>query len=324
MRIAMSLVLAVGLALFAGEVDAASANAQQRSVAVLASTDQPAFNAVRDGIQDSLKAAGFDAAKSLKWQYRSAHGDSDTARTIASEYADAHPDAIVAIGAMAAREMLAASSKAPLVYAAVSDPIAARLVKDWGASGTNITGVADVVPLDRQIDLIKQVAPNAKRVGIVYNPGNPDSVSIVKQLQELLPKAGLTLVEVLASHAEDVGSAGRNLIGRVDIIYAGADDTVASAFESLAQVANEARVPLISADTSNVARGAVAALGINYRELGQEAGKIVVRILKGEKPGAIASEAIRKLELVVNSSAADKQGVTLPAQLVQSAAHLVK
>jgi putative ABC transport system substrate-binding protein len=161
---------------------------------------------------------------------------------------------------------------------------------------------AEVVPLDRQIDLIKQVAPNAKHVGIVYNPGNSDSVAVVKQLQELLPKAGLTLVEVQALHAEDVGSAGRNLIGKVDVIYANTDTTVAAAFESLAQVSYDAKIPLISADTNDVPRGALAALGLS----------------------AAPSEATRKLELVINTSAATKEGVALPAQLLQSAARIVK
>jgi putative ABC transport system substrate-binding protein len=184
--------------------------------------------------------------------------------------------------------------------------------------------VADAAPLDRQIDLIRQVAPNAKHVGIVYNPDNPDSVAVVKQLQELLPKVGLTLVEVQALHAEDVGSAGRNLIGKVDVIYAAADATVDAAFESLAQVSYDAKVPLISADTNDVPRGALAALGVSYREQGQETAKAVIRTSKGPSPGAMPALAVGNLELVINTSAATREGVVLSAQLLQSAARLVK
>ena len=169
----------------------------------------------------------------------------------------------------------------------MTDPVAAQLVASMEPTGTNVTGVSDLLALDKQIDLIKKIVPNAKRVGMVYNPGEANSVVVVK-LQELLPKYGMSLVEAAAPRSVDVASAARSLIGKVDVIYTNTDNNVVSAYESLVKVGNDAKIPLVASDTDSVKRGGIAALGINYRDLGVQTGKVVVRILKGEKPGAIA------------------------------------
>lgn len=218
---------------------------------------------------------------------------------------------------------MAATRDVPVVYSAVTDPVAAQLVASMEPTGTNVTGVSDLLALDKQIDLIKKIVPNAKRVGMVYNPGEANSVVVVK-LQELLPKYGMSLVEAAAPRSVDVASAARSLIGKVDVIYTNTDNNVVSAYESLVKVGNDAKIPLVASDTDSVKRGGIAALGINYRDLGVQTGKVVVRILKGEKPGAIASETSSKLELYVNPGAAAKQGVTLSDALIKSAAVVVK
>ncbi|WP_454692539.1 ABC transporter substrate-binding protein [Achromobacter aloeverae] len=345
---------------------ARAAGPAPKSVAVIAIVDHPALDAVRDGVREALKAAGYDPAKNLKWQFQSAQGNNATAAQIARKFVGDRPDAIVAISTPAAQAVAAATKDVPLVYAAVTDPVAAQLIAAPPAaeappqpaaapakavkssraaaakaantpnagstgtaiaananSGTNVTGVSDALPLDRQIDLIRKIVPNAKRIGMVYNPGEANSVVVVKQLQDMLPKSGLSLIEAAAPRTVDVGSAARSLIGKADVIYASTDNNVVAAFESLAKVSNDARIPLVASDTESVNRGAVAALGVNYHDMGVQAGRMVVRILKGEKPGAIAPESAGKLMLYVNSTAAQKQGVTLSDALLKSAAQVV-
>lgn len=294
-----------------------------KSVAVIAIVEHPALDAVRDGVKDALKAAGYDPAKNLKWQYQSAQGNSGTAGQIARKFIGDRPDVIVAIATPSAQAVVAATKSVPVVYSAVTDPVAAQLVPSMQPSGTNVTGVSDALVLDRQIDLIKKIVPTAKRIGMVYNPGEANSVVVVKQLQDLLPKSGMSLVDVAAPRSVDVGSAARSLIGKVDVIYTNTDNNVVSAYEALVKVGNEAKIPLIASDTDSVKRGAIAAVGINYHDLGLQTGRMVVRILKGEKPGAIASETSSKPELYVNPGAAQKQGVTLSDALVKSAAQIV-
>ena len=302
----------------------APASAQEKSVAVTAIVEHPALDSVRDGVQAALKAAGFEAGKNLKWQYQSAQGNTGTAAQIARKFIGDKPDAIVAIATPSAQAVVAATKSVPVVFSAVTDPVAAKLVPSWEASKGNVTGVSDLLALDKQIDLIKQVVPNAKRVGMVYNPGEANSVVVVKQLQELLPKQGMTLVEASAPRSVDVSSAARSLVGKVDVIYTNTDNNVVSAYEALVKVGQDAKLPLVASETDSVKRGAIAALGINYRDLGEQTGRMVARILKGEKPGDIKPETSTKLELFVNPTAAEKQGVKLSDALIKSAAQVVQ
>ena len=219
--------------------------------------------------------------------------------------------------------MIAATKTVPVVFSAVTDPVAAKLVASWEPSKNNVTGVSDLLALDKQMDLVKQVVPNAKRVGMVYNPGEANSAVVVKELQALLPKMGWTLVTA-AAPSVDVSSAARSLVGKVDVIYTNTDNNVVSAYESLVKVGQDAKIPLVASDTDSVKRGAVAAYGINYRDLGEQTGRMVVRILKGEKPGDIKPEVSTKMELFVNPGAAEKQGVKLSDALVKAAATVVK
>lgn len=302
----------------------APAVAQQKSVAVTAIVEHPALDAVRDGVKDALAKAGYEEGKNLKWQYQSAQGNTGTAAQIARKFVGDQPDVIVAIATPSAQAVVAATKQLPVVYSGVTDPVAAQLVPGMAPSGSNVTGVSDVLELDKQVELIRKVVPAAKRVGMVYNPGEANSVVVVKALRELLPKHGMSLVEAAAPRTVDVGSAARSLIGKADVIYTNTDNNVVSAYESLVKVGNDAKIPLIAADTDSVKRGAIAAVGINYRDLGEQTGRMVVRILKGEKPGTIASETSSKLELFVNPGAAKKQGVQLSDALLKSAAKIVE
>ncbi|WP_396329116.1 ABC transporter substrate-binding protein [Burkholderia anthina] len=297
--------------------------AHAQTVKVLSIVDHPALDAIRDGVRAELKAEGYGDDK-LKWEYQSAQGNTGTAAQIARKFVGDQPDVIVAIATPAAQSVVAATKSVPVVYSGVTDPVAAQLVKGWSPSGTNVTGVSDKLPLDRQVALIKQVVPKAKTVGMVYNPGEANSVVVVKELKEILAKQGMTLKEAAAPRTVDIGPAAKSLIGKVDVIYTNTDNNVVSAYEALVKVANEAKIPLVAGDTDSVKRGGIAALGINYGDLGRQTGKIVARILKGEKPGAIASETSNNLELFVNTGAAAKQGVTLSPELVKEAKTVIK
>lgn len=301
-----------------------SAHAADKSVAVTAIVEHPALDAVRDGVQAALKAEGFESGKNLKWQYQSAQGNTGTAAQIARKFVGDKPDAIVAIATPSAQAVVAATKTVPVVFSAVTDPVVAKLVPSWEPSKTNVTGVSDLLALDKQMELVKQVVPTAKRIGMVYNPGEANSVVVVKELQKLLPTMGLTLVEAAAPRSVDVSSAARSLVGKVDVIYTSTDNNVVSSYEALVKVGQDAKIPLVASDTDSVKRGAVAAYGINYRDLGEQTGRIVARILKGEAPGSIKPEVSSKIELFVNPGAAEKQGVKLSDALLKSAAEVVK
>ncbi|MDY7218129.1 ABC transporter substrate-binding protein [Denitrificimonas sp. JX-1] len=295
-----------------------------KSVAVTAIVEHPALDSVRDGVLATLNEAGYEEGKNLKWQYQSAQGNTGTAAQIARKFIGDQPDAIVAIATPSAQAAVAGTKRIPIIFSAVTDPVEGQLTPSWEASGTNVTGVSDVLELGKQMELIKQIVPEAKRVGMVYNPGEANSVAVVTALKKILADYNLTLVEAAAPRSVDVGSAARSLVGKVDVIYTNTDNNVVSAYEALVKVGNDMNIPLIASDTDSVKRGAIAALGVNYMDLGKQTGRIVLRILEGENPGDIKPQTSENIQLFVNLSAAEKQGVTLSQELIDSAAEIIR
>lgn len=295
-----------------------------KSVAVTAIVEHPALDSARDGVLEALNAAGYTEGKNLKWQYQSAQGNTGTAAQIARKFIGDQADAIVTIGTPSAQAAVAGTKRIPIVFTAVTDPVQGQLTPSWEASGTNVTGVSDVLELGKQMELVKQIVPNAKRIGMVFNPGEANSVAVVEALKDILPNYNLTLVEAAAPRSVDVGTAARSLVGKVDVIYTNTDNNVVSAYEALVKVGNDMKIPLIASDTDSVKRGAIAALGVNYHDLGLQTGRIVVRILEGEKPGDIKPQTSEHIQLFVNPAAAEKQGVTLSQELLDSAAEIIR
>ena len=295
-----------------------------KSVGITAIVDHPALNSARKGVEDELKALGWEPGKNIKITYQSAQGNAATAGQIARKFVGDKNDVIVAIATPSAQAAAAATKSIPVVFAAVTDPVAAKLVKSWNASGTNVTGVSDRLPLAPQIDLLLKVKPGAKRVGYVYSPGEINSVTVLKELKAELGKRGMIVVEAAAPRTVDIPSATKSLAGKVDVIYTTTDNNVVSAYESLVRVAQESKLPLVASDTDSVKRGAIAALGMNYYDIGRQTGKMVDKILKGTNVSTIAPETGKKLSLVVSPEAAKKQGVTLSDALVKQATEVVK
>lgn len=303
----------------AGATSPALAQNRVSAVSVVTIVDHPSLDALRDGLHDELNAAGYQDGKNLKWSFQSAQGNTATAAQIARKFVGDRPDVIVPITTPAAQAVVAATQDIPVVYNAITDPVAARIIKSMGPSGTNVTGVSDRLDAERQVGLIRQVVPHVKAVGMVYSPAEANSVSAMRDLKAALDKHGIRLIEASAPRSVDVGQAARRLVGKVDVIYSGNDNNVIAAYEALIKVGNDAKIPLIAADRSSVQRGATAALAIDYYAMGRQTGRMVLRILKGEKPGDMPSETTDRLELTLNLDAARKQGVTLSEALRKEA-----
>lgn len=312
----------VGLAFSASLLVSSAAFAQVVSVSSI--VEHPALDSVRDGIKQALTDAGYTEANGLKWQFQTAQGNTATAAQIARKYVGDKSDVIVGISTPTSQAIVAATKSIPVIYSAVTDPVAAQLVPSWDPSGTNVSGVSDMLALEKQLELIKTIVPDAKTVGMVYNPGEANSVVVVERLRELLAANDMNLLEATAARTVDVGAAARSLVGKVDVIYTNTDNNVVSAFEALVKVGNDSKIPIVASDTDSVARGAIAALGINYYDVGVQTGEMVVRVLKGEKPGEMPSEFSENLELFVNPEAAAKQGVTLDEAFIQSATKVIQ
>lgn len=309
------------IALFSG---CNSARSGKKSIAVTQIVEHPSLNAIRDGLKEELAQSGYEADKTLNWSWESAQGNPSTAAQIAKKIAGETPDAIVAISTPSAQTMIAAAPKLPVVFSGVTDPLGAKLVPNLQAPGGQVTGVSDRVPLGKHLELIRKLTPKAKRIGVLYNSGESNSVSQVNLLKAEAKTQGFTIVEVTVTNSNEVATAAKSLVGKSDAIYVPTDNTIVSALESVLQVGMSNQLPVYAGDTDSVDRGAIATLGFNYKEIGRQTGKMVVRVLKGEKPGAIAVETPTQMDLVINAKAAKQMGVTVPADLKQSAKKVIE
>ncbi len=314
------------LALLLGSIAVGCSNGaspQLKSVSVTQIVEHPSLNAVRDGLQSELTAAGFGPDK-LKWQWESAQRSPATATQIAQKFAGENPNVIVAISTPSAQSAAQAAKSIPLVFSAVTDPIGAKLVTNLEKPGGMITGVRDFGPVDKHLQLIAKLVPQAKRVGVIYNAGESNSVSIVNFLKQSAPAKQMTIVEATVSNTAEVGTAAKSLVGRADVIYVPTDNTIVSALNSVLQVGIQNQLPVFAGDNESVENGAIASLGFNYNDIGKQTGKIVVRILNGEAPGSIAVESPSKVELVINAKAAAQMGVKIPDAMLKDAVKVVK
>lgn len=307
------------LASLAAAAIATTAQAKDVTVAVTAIVEHPALDAARDGVKDALAEAGYKEGENLKFIYQSAQGNPATAAQIARQFVGEGPDVIVPISTPSAQAVVSATRDIPVVFTAVSDPVGAQLVKDLKKPGGNVTGLSDMSPVVEHIKLIKEVMPNIKKLGYLYNSGETNSVSLLAALKESAAAEGIEIVESAATKSAEVQGAARALVGRADAMYVPTDNTIVSALESAVGVAEESKLPLFTADTDSVKRGALAALGFNYYDVGKQTGAIVVKILKGEKPGDIAVDIAKGTDLVINLGAAKKMGVEFPQAVIDRA-----
>jgi len=311
------LLAAAGLAL------STAAHAQTVKVSVTAIVEHPALDAVRDGVRDGLKEAGYEG-ENLEFTYESAQGNAATAAQIAREFVGDNPDVIVPISTPSAQAVAASTRDIPVVFSAVTDPVAAGLVKTNEEPGANVTGVSDLSPIADHVALIKELVPDVKAIAFVYNPGEANSVVLLNLFKEAAEAEGLSVVEAPANKSADVQGAARSAVGKVQAFYVPTDNTIVSALESLIGVAEENDIPLISGDTDSVERGTLASVGFNYYEVGKETAEVVVRILKGEEPGAIPVTFASGTDLVVNRKAAEGMGVELPQAVIDRASKVIE
>lgn len=297
--------------------------AQTKSVAITAIVEHPALDATRDGVIAALKEAGFTQGQNLKVDYQSAQGNPATAAQIARQFVGQKPDVIVPISTPSAQAVVASTKDVPVVFTAVTAPVGAQLVRSMDKPGGNVTGLSDMAPIAEHVALIQEFLPAAKRLGVVYNPGEPNSVTMVKVLKDEAARKGLSVVEAAANKSADVQTAARSLVGKVEAVYVPLDNTVVSALEALLAVGAQAKLPVFSADTDSVARGTVASIGFDYFQVGKQTGAVVARVLKGEKPGDIPVALAKGTDLFVNPKAAASMGVSIPDSVAKRATKTV-
>lgn len=251
-------------------------------IGIIQVIEHPALDLNRNGIIKELENNGFissgkDANSVIVWE--SAQANPSLAAQIAQKFIGQHMDVIITLGTLPSQAAVQArkSEKTFIVYSSVTDPKNARLLDE-----KNITGVSNYVPSEKQFAFMKKSIPELKTIGIIYNPGDPNSQSLLNDMETAAKEADLTLVFVQAHRTSEVLSAAQSVIGKVDAIFINNDNTALSSFSAVLSVANEHKKPVFASDVELVEKGAFAALGPDQFLLGMQAGNLAVRALKGE------------------------------------------
>lgn len=283
--------------------------------------DHPALDAVVKGMISFLEESGFEVGKDIVLDRQSAQGSVQNAVAIAKKFASEDIDIVVAVTTPSAQACAQAITDRPVVFSAVTDPVGAGLIKQFGKNEGNIVGISDMVPVATHLKLIRMVFPEAKKVGVIYNPGEANSVTLTEIAKSAAPSLGFTIVDIPGTTPNEMITALNSIGPSVDVIYVGTDNTVASSIQAIGSAAIKLKKPIVAADISIARGGGIIGFGFNYFQVGIETGRIVLALLKGAKPSEIESRILGpdSLELFVNLDLAKALGMEIPKELVERA-----
>jgi putative tryptophan/tyrosine transport system substrate-binding protein len=298
--------------------------AEMKRVAIMTMVDTPQLIEVRDGVIKGLAEKGYVEGKNLKVDFKSAQGNFGTAQQIARQFVGDAPDVIVAITTPVSQAVVAATKEVPVVFSTVTDPVSAKIVGSNSHPGGNVSGVADLVPTELQINLVKELVPGLKSLGLVYDSSQDSARATANSIKEIAPKMGFTVIESPAMGVNNVASATQSLVGRVDAIFVPNDTIVYAAFETIVKVAQDAHVPLFSAERRSVQRGSIGTVGFDFGQMGVQTAYMVDKVLRGSKPGDLDVVYMKDIPngigLYLNKASAEKMGVTIPKSVLDRAA----
>jgi len=281
------------------------------TVGVIQMMDHPSLNEIREAFLDEMKALGFT---DVDFDVRIGPGADMTALTsIAQTFVGNEVDLIVAITTPATQAAANTTSDIPIVFGAVSDPVAAGLVADLNRPDRNITGTSDNLPVELVFSLARQLAPEARTFGFVYNLGEDNSVAIINRVKAYFAANGFYYYEAAVTSTADVQQAALSLVGRVDAFFTPTDNTVAAAMPVFAQVAIEASLPIFTGADSMVVDGGLATVGVNYTILGQETARIAAAVLDGTSISDIPVVVMSEFTPTVNRATAEAIGIDVEA-----------
>ena len=270
------------------------------------------LDATREGFVDELAKQGYVEGKNIEIDLQNAQGEQRNLKTISQQLAESS-DVVLAIATPSAQSLANTTQTTPVIFSAVTDPVSAKLVESREHPGGNVTGTSDQSSdaISTQINLIKKVLPKAKSIGILYTQSEPNSVVQKDEAKRLLEEKGFTVVEKTILDSNNVKAAAESLMTEVDMVFVPTDNIISSTMETVKQVSIKHKVPVFGGSTEMVAVGGLYNYGTNYEELGRQTARMLVRVLKGEKPENIAVELPEKLELHTNQEMATALGIDI-------------
>ena len=270
------------------------------------------LDATREGFVDELAKQGYIEGENIEIDLQNAQGEQRNLKTISQQLAESS-DVVLAIATPSAQSLANTTQTTPVIFSAVTDPVSAKLVESREHPGGNVTGTSDQSSdaISTQINLIKKVLPKAKTIGILYTQSEPNSVVQKDEAKRLLEEKGFTVVEKTILDSNNVKAAAESLMAEVDMVFVPTDNIISSTMETVKQVSIKHKVPVFGGSTEMIAVGGLYNYGTNYEELGRQTARMLIRVLKGEKPENIAVELPEKLELHTNKEMADALGIDI-------------
>ena len=288
----------------------------QIKIGVLQLIGHNALDSAYKGFVDGLKEAGYEDGKNIIIDYQNAQGEQANCITIGQKFINDKSDLILAIATPAAQAIANMTKDIPILITAVTDPADSKLVADNNAPGGNVTGTSDLTPVEAQIELLKEIIPNVKTVGLLYCSSEQNSVFQINIAKKKLDAMGIKYIDIAISNLNEIQQVIQNVIGKVEAIYTPTDNMIANGMATVALMTEPAKLPVICGEGGMTMLGGTATYGINYYELGKLTSTQAVSILKGDKKTSeMPIEYLQKFDLVVNTNMIESIGLTIPESL---------
>ena len=288
-------------------------------VGIIQLMEHPSLDTIRESIIEGLEDEGYVEGKNLKIEYQNGQNDMSTMKNIAQTFVGDECDVIVAIATPAAQAALSETTEIPIVFAAITDPVGSGLVDSLDNPGGNVTGTSDEVSAEMIMNLAKDITPDFKTIGVLYNIGEDNSVSVVAQLKEYAGENGYKVIESTVTNTGEVQQAAQYLADKVDIVFSPIDNTVASSMAVATETFNNAGIPFYVSADSMVNDGGLATCGIDYTVLGRETAAMIADILEGADPAAIAVRKMSEMSVYVNKETAKALNIEIPQAILDKA-----
>ena len=290
-----------------------------KTIGVLQYMEHGALDAAYEGFIAGLAEEGYIEGENIKFDLKNAQGDLTTAQTIANQYVSDDVDMMFAIATQAVQSAYNATKDIPILMTAVTDPVEAGVVKDWNQSGTNVTGTSDLTPVAKQMELITELVPEAKTVGVIYTTSEVNSEVQVKMAEEAASNLGLQVIRVGVTTVNDIPQAVASVIDKVDAMYAPTDNLIASSMPVLWNACLDKKVPIVAGVDTMVIDGGIATEGIDYYQLGYETGLMAAQVLEGKDPSTMPINTLQNTTLIVNQKNAEAIGLSIPDSILKGA-----
>ena len=311
--------------LFQRKCRCCSGRRRRRTIGIGQFAEHGSLDNCREGFIQGLAEAGIEEGTNLTILYSNAQADGGTASQIANTFAGKDVDLMCGIATPMAQAQysLAMKTDIPVIFTAVTDPVAAELANADGTPVGEITGTSDKLPIEQQLQMIREILPDAKNIGIMYTTSEVNSESAIAEYKELAPKYGFEIIDSGISSSADIPLAADTLIGKVDCITNLTDNTVVASLPVILSKASAKNIPVFGSEIEQVKIGCLAAMGLDYIELGKQTGQMAAKVLKGEaKASEMNYETIKEAAFYGNTEVAENLGITLPESLTSSAAEM--